>query len=315
MIRILTVMDNQTSDHKALKAQHGLSFYIQKDNTKLLFDFGSGPEMWENGKRLHVPFEQIDYAVFSHSHYDHSGGFLWVDGSGLDAAAVYGREDSFFQGKYARREEHRGKKLYTYLGCGFSKEYVISHTRQQLVCEDCFLLAEGCWAVGNFERSTDFETIPARYVREEESGVEGGSPAGVGAEDGRLTGAEAEDGSPAAGAKSRMIPDGFEDEICLALELDGGEGLAVVVGCSHPGIINMLRTVEARLQKPVKAVIGGIHLSKADDHRIFRTVQAFRELGVEFVALNHCSGDRIDRELEVQKLENCRLRVGDCLYL
>lgn len=302
MIRIATVMDNQMSGHKALKARHGLSFYIQKDDTKLLFDFGSGPETWENGRKLHVPFEQIDYAVFSHSHYDHSGGFLWAAEYGLDAAAVYGREDCFFQEKYARKEESSGHKLYTYLGCGFSREYVMAHTRQQLVCEDCLQLTDGCWAIGDFSRDTEFEQIPARYVKDTGSGREE---------------ERSEWGTEAAGkaADESWMPDLFQDEICLALELDGGKGLAVVAGCSHPGIINMLRTVETRLKKPVKAVIGGVHLSKAEDYRISRTVQAFGTLGVEFAALNHCSGDRIYRELQAQGIESCRLGVGDCLYL
>lgn len=178
----------------------------------------------------------------------------------------------------------------------------MAHTRQQLVCEDCLKLAEGCWAVGNFQRSTDFELIPARYVKDTGNRRE---------ED------RAESGREAAGkaADGIWIPDQFQDEICLALELDGGKGLAVAAGCSHPGIINMLRTVEARLKKPVKAVIGGVHLSKAEDYRISQTVQAFRTLGVEFAALNHCSGDRIDRELKAQNIESCHLGVGDCLYL
>ncbi len=282
MIRIAAVMDNQPSGHKALAAQHGLSFYIQEDSTKILFDFGSGPEMWENGKKLNVPFEQISYAVFSHSHYDHSGGFRWAEGALKGAIAVYGREDCFFQEKYAVKEEHPGQKLYTYLGCGFSKEYVRTNTRQQLVCEDCLQLAEGCWAVGNFQRTADFEQIPPKYVKDI-----GGS----------------------------MIPDLFQDEICLALEIGSRKGLAVIAGCSHPGIVNMLRTVEARLHKPVRAVIGGVHLSKAEDKRISRTVQALRSLGVGFAALNHCSGDRICRELEAQGIESCRFGVGDCLYL
>ena len=56
MVRILCVMDNVVSGNKGLKAQHGLSFYLEAGGKKLLFDFGQGRDTWENGKRLGVPF-------------------------------------------------------------------------------------------------------------------------------------------------------------------------------------------------------------------------------------------------------------------
>ena len=41
-IKIITVMDNLPSEQKALKAEHGLSFYVETDSVKILFDFGAG---------------------------------------------------------------------------------------------------------------------------------------------------------------------------------------------------------------------------------------------------------------------------------
>lgn len=281
MIKIMTLYENELSGHKGLAAGHGLSFYICTDAVQLMFDFGSGRDTWENGRKMNVPFSQISYGVFSHSHYDHSGGFCYGEAYGFLPSVVWGREEYFFQPKLSAHPlSQPGMEAYTYMGCGFSKMYALSHTRKQLVCDDQLELARGCWAVGNFERTCPWEEIPGRYLRETRTGI---------------------------------VPDGFEDEICLALDL--GEGLAVVAGCSHPGIVNMVSTIVKRLKKPVRIVVGGLHLAGAGKERIERTARGLRELGVCRAAVNHCSGEGLEEQFRQQGIENCRLRVGDCLYL
>ena len=92
----------------------------------------------------------------------------------------------------------------------------------------------------------------------------------------------------------RITPEGcrqddFADEICMALEVSGG--LAVLVGCAHPGIVNMLRHVNTTLGMPVRAVFGGTHLADADDARLRYTVDSLQHLGVEIIGFSHCSGE------------------------
>ena len=50
-------------------------------------------------------------------------------------------------------------------------------------------------------------------------------------------------------------PDSFDDEICLLIK--ERDGLALVVGCSHQGILNITATVKARTGLPVRRIIGG----------------------------------------------------------
>lgn len=54
--------------------------------------------------------------------------------------------------------------------------------------------------------------------------------------------------------------DTFSDEILLAI--DTLKGLVIILGCSHPGIKNMLDAVRRLLGKPVYAVLGGLILLK-----------------------------------------------------
>ena len=70
IIKIVTVMDNLAGEQKAMKAEHGLSFYVETGDMRILFDFGAGRHALENALRLGIRPEQADFAVGSHGHYD-----------------------------------------------------------------------------------------------------------------------------------------------------------------------------------------------------------------------------------------------------
>ena len=83
-------------------------------------------------------------------------------------------------------------------------------------------------------------------------------------------------------------PDSFDDEICLLIK--ERDGLALVVGCSHQGILNITATVKARTGLPVRRIIGGIHLSNEGKERIDETLRELKRLDVQTLNLCHCSG-------------------------
>lgn len=71
---IKTLMEN-TSSSPQFKKEHGLSFYIEACGHKILFDAGQTSAFLENADRMDVNLSEVDIAVLSHGHYDHSGGF------------------------------------------------------------------------------------------------------------------------------------------------------------------------------------------------------------------------------------------------
>lgn len=73
-MKIITLMDN-LSVSSDLESRHGLSFYIETHNHKILFDMGPDGAFAENARKLGVDLAQVDIAFLSHGHYDHSGGF------------------------------------------------------------------------------------------------------------------------------------------------------------------------------------------------------------------------------------------------
>ena len=78
-----------------------------------------------------------------------------------------------------------------------------------------------------------------------------------------------------------------------SLVLNGKEGLIVLTGCAHPGVVNIVRKAKQMLaDKNIYLVMGGFHLSSASDSKLKSIIEEFRDIGVQKVAPSHCSGDR-----------------------
>jgi 7,8-dihydropterin-6-yl-methyl-4-(beta-D-ribofuranosyl)aminobenzene 5'-phosphate synthase len=90
-----------------------------------------------------------------------------------------------------------------------------------------------------------------------------------------------------------------------SLVVDTSEGLVVVTGCAHPGIVNIVkRAREVVPNRPVALVMGGFHLGSASDQELHRLIQDFRRLGVKKVAPSHCSGERARARFQTEYQED-----------
>ncbi len=58
-------------------------------------------------------------------------------------------------------------------------------------------------------------------------------------------------------------------------------GLILVAGCSHPGIVNMIRHAKEMMNRPVFFVIGGFHTMPESPEGLSKVVNEFRLLGVK----------------------------------
>ena len=74
-MKIVTLIENTTS-RPDLQYEHGLSLYIEACGQKLLFDTGASGAFADNAWLMGIDLAQVDQAVLSHGHDDHSGGFL-----------------------------------------------------------------------------------------------------------------------------------------------------------------------------------------------------------------------------------------------
>ena len=77
-----------------------------------------------------------------------------------------------------------------------------------------------------------------------------------------------------------------------ALTVETSQGLVVVTGCAHPGVVKMVRRAKESAGGKVYLVMGGFHLGGMSRRRIEQIIADFRQLGVQKVAPCHCTGDR-----------------------
>jgi 7,8-dihydropterin-6-yl-methyl-4-(beta-D-ribofuranosyl)aminobenzene 5'-phosphate synthase len=84
----------------------------------------------------------------------------------------------------------------------------------------------------------------------------------------------------------------FPDEQALVANVEG-RGLVVIGGCSHPGIVNMVKYAQKLTGvKKVSLVIGGFHLTPHGDELIQHTIQGLKEINPELIIAGHCTGFR-----------------------
>lgn len=57
-----------------LKAENGLSLFVEFDERKILFDTGQSDIFIHNAIEMGIDLSQVDYLIISHGHFDHGGG-------------------------------------------------------------------------------------------------------------------------------------------------------------------------------------------------------------------------------------------------
>ena len=94
----------------------------------------------------------------------------------------------------------------------------------------------------------------------------------------------------------RHVPDPYQDDLSLVLETP--EGLFLLCGCCHAGLLNTLAHVRRHWDGPIVGLGGGTHLTGAPPAVLHETVAAVKSLEtVEHVWLGHCSGETFMAEM------------------
>ena len=92
-----------------------------------------------------------------------------------------------------------------------------------------------------------------------------------------------------------------QDEIAddMALFIKSDEGLVVVSGCTHSGLVNMVQHGLAVTGcERLHGWIGGTHLGPVGVAQQMQTIDALLALQPSFVAANHCTGFQMMARLQ-----------------
>ncbi len=93
-------------------------------------------------------------------------------------------------------------------------------------------------------------------------------------------------------------PDPILDDQALVFRVP--EGVVILLGCGHSGVVNTVRYVRELVGEiPIYAVMGGTHLLSASSDRMQKTIEALRKYNVQKIMLSHCTG--LDAYVELAK--------------
>ena len=86
-----------------------------------------------------------------------------------------------------------------------------------------------------------------------------------------------------------IAKDAFSDEQFLII--DSSKGLIVLTGCSHSGVINIIKHTEKLFSgKSIYALIGGFHLFRSNDKDVLRTAKFLKDRNINKIHTGHCTG-------------------------
>jgi len=231
----------------------GFSALVEANGHRLLFDTGGRPDtVLNNAEALGIDLQGIEDVILSHGHWDHTGGLV--------ALRARLRE----RNKLALSRAHVGPGFFvqrTRNGRPFSLSPAARAEYETL--GGTFVehrqpaeLWPGIWLTGVVERRHPEYNLPRDIL--------------------------------ALSPQGSTLDEVPED---LSLVLDGAEGLVVVTGCGHAGIVNTLEAASAMVRnRSISAVVGGLHLYEADEEKLAFTGAAFKRLGVRHVLATHCTG-------------------------
>ncbi|MGD9555739.1 MAG: MBL fold metallo-hydrolase [Mangrovibacterium sp.] len=233
VISILT--DNYPGGYTG--AEHGLSYLVEHDGVRLLFDTGQSNLFLLNASIMGVDVAYIDMIILSHGHFDHGNGLEYLPGGKLLC-----HPDCFVR-RYRTRD-------FSYIGLKNSWEELALRF-ELTTSREARHISERIIFLGEIPRLTDFES--------------------------QTTSFSFEDGSP----------DFVADDSGIALLMD--EGLFVITGCGHAGVVNTLEharkvTGEQRLF----GIMGGFHLKKPD-RQTKETIRYLEGNKVKHVFPSHCT--------------------------
>lgn len=76
-----------------------------------------------------------------------------------------------------------------------------------------------------------------------------------------------------------------------SLILKTSEGLVIITGCAHPGIVEIVDHVRSLFKENIYLLIGGFHLTGKSSKEIMEIAKRLEGLKVENISPCHCSGD------------------------
>ncbi len=247
----LITLSENTSGKPGLVAEWGLSIFVKANGENILFDTGAGFAALRNAHKLGISLHHGTRIVLSHAHADHTGGLKSVLARIGPTEVI--SHPAIWEKKYTKRPY---EKEAAFIGIPFAKKEMELLGAEFKPSKAPVQLSENIWTTGEIPVRTDFEDIePIFYVK-----------------------------------KSDLLePDSIPDD--LALVIKSKNGLVIILGCGHRGIINTIYQAQKITgEQRIHTVVGGTHLFPKTEEQREKALNALKSLDIQNIGVSHCTG-------------------------
>lgn len=253
-MKLTVLSDDNISDSRMLLAEHGLCFYIEDEDKKILFDTGYSDVFIKNAIMLGINLLDLDFIVLSHGHYDHTWGlshYISFYQSAIEQMqkvkkpTIITHPETFLE-KY---EEGLGE-----IGCLVTEEK-LKKMFNVVTSQKPYQITNNITFLGEIPSFNDFEErIPIEKV-----------------------------------LKNDVLIDDYLTEDS-ALVYKSNNGLCIISGCSHSGICNIVEYSKKMFETSlVQHIIGGLHLINTSKEKINKIIEYLKVQNLKEVYPCHCT--------------------------
>jgi 7,8-dihydropterin-6-yl-methyl-4-(beta-D-ribofuranosyl)aminobenzene 5'-phosphate synthase len=253
-MKLSVLIDNNTLIDRYFLGEPGVSFFIEIDELRILFDLGYSDKFLANAAKMGIDLLDIDMVVLSHAHLDHT----W----GLQHLIQKYTEAGFEQKAFKRPKLLAHPSIFyprTYpgmgeIGCLVSQETAERYFDLQLSKEPVWIHSKLVF-LGEIERTNTFEAkTPIGKIH---------------------------------------TPDATGDDFLYddsALAYRSPDGLVIITGCAHAGICNTLAYADTICDEHrIADIIGGFHLIDTLETQMIETVRFLKQRRPSAVHACHCT--------------------------
>lgn len=269
-MKLSVLVDNNTLIDRYFLGEPALSFFIEEDGKRVLFDTGYSDAFLKNAERMGIDLRNLDYVVLSHGHVDHTWGLTHLIRLYMEAKnekikyhtpAIVGHPLVF-----------NSKLLSPFgeIGSIVSQEKLNHHFPIHLTKEPLWITNRLVF-LGEIKKTFDFEGQD--YI-------------------GQVV------------TDRGKINDYILDDTAIVFK--SSKGLVIIVGCAHSGICNIIEYAKEVCQEDkVADIIGGFHLLNPPINQLNKTAEYIEKVQPAALHACHCTDLRSKIVLsKVAKLED-----------